>query len=88
EKILRRVPKVIRDELIEKFSTLPSGATYKLGEIPNLHSVVPMSQTANAPIFELKARDGVVGAHFAKVTEAEGIYCSIAEALLRNMEGS
>ena len=86
EKILRRMPRLIRDELIDKFSSLPSGAKYKLGEIPNLHSVVPMSQTANAPIFELKARDGVVGAHFAKVSDAEEIYSGIAQALRSNME--
>ena len=86
EKIIRRMPRVIKDELIDKFSKLPSGARYKLGEIPNLHSVVPMSQTANAPIFELKAKDGVVGAHFAKVSDAEEIFCGIANVLLANME--
>lgn len=82
EKILRRMPRLIKDELIDKFSILPSGAKYKLGEIPSLHSVVPMSQSANAPIFELKAKDGVVGAHFVKVSEAESIYYGIAKALL------
>lgn len=86
EKILKRIPKLIKKELIDKFSNLPSGARYRLGEIPNLHSVVPMSQTSNAPIFELKSRDGVVGAHFAKVIEADEIYYRIAEALIDNME--
>jgi cellulose biosynthesis protein BcsQ len=86
EKILRRMPKTIKTELVDKFSRLPSGAQHKLGEIPNLYSIVPMSQTANAPIFELKARDGVVGAHFAKVSEAEEIYSRIADALLGNVE--
>ncbi len=61
EKILRRLPRLIKDELINKFSKLPSGINYKLGEIPNLHSIVPMSQTVNALIFELKAKDGIVG---------------------------
>jgi cellulose biosynthesis protein BcsQ len=86
EKIIRRIPRLIRSELIDKFSSLPSGAKHKLGEIPNLYSVVPMSQTANAPIFELKARDGVVGAHFAKVIEAGDIYSRIATTLLDNVE--
>jgi len=86
EKILRRVPHLIKEELINKFSKLPSGITYKLGEIPNLHSIVPMSQTVNAPIFELKAKDGVVGSHFAKVKEAEEIYSQIAATLLNNVE--
>lgn len=86
EKILKKMPKIIKDELIDKFSSFASGAKYKLGEIPNLHSVVPMSQTSNAPIFDLKAKDGVVGAHFAKVSEADAIFCQIVDALLNNLE--
>jgi len=87
EKIIRRIPKQIKEELIEKFSKLPSGSKYKLGEIPNLHSIVPMSQTANSPIFKLKAKDGVVGSHFAKVNEAEEIYKNISRALMSNIGG-
>ncbi len=88
EKILRRVPNLIKDELINIFSKVPSEIIYKLGEIPNLHSIVPMSQTVNAPIFELKAKDGVVGSHFAKVKEAEELYSQIAATLLNNVEAS
>ena len=84
ERIIRRMPSRIESELTAKFSTLDSGQS-KIGEIPNLHSVVPMSQSANAPIFRLKAKDGVVGAHFTKVAEAEEIYRGIAERLLSNM---
>lgn len=86
EKILRRVPGVIDKELVKRFSTLNPAIEYRLGEIPNLHSVVPMSQTANAPIFGLKASDGVVGAHFAKVEEAGEIYKKIAAHILANLE--
>jgi cellulose biosynthesis protein BcsQ len=85
EKIIKRVPRLVKDELIDKFSLLPQGTKYKLGEIPNLHSIIPMSQTANAPVFELKAKDGVVGAHFAKVNETSEIYRQIAETLLENL---
>jgi cellulose biosynthesis protein BcsQ len=86
EKILRKAPRLIKDELIDRFSRMPAGVKYMLGEIPNLHSIVPMSQTANAPIFALKAKDGVVGAHFAKVIEAGKIYSNIAGLLLKNLE--
>jgi cellulose biosynthesis protein BcsQ len=87
DRIIRRIPNLVKDELVERFSSLPSGARYKLGEIPNLHSVVPMSQTANAPIFALKAKDGVVGAHFAKVAEAESLFGGIGERLVENIGG-
>jgi cellulose biosynthesis protein BcsQ len=81
ERILRRAPGLIDRELVQQFSDLPADTEYRLGEIPNLHSVVPMSQTANAPIFALRGKDGVVGAHFTKVSEAGSIYAGISKAL-------
>ncbi len=88
DKILRNGPALIKKELIENFSSLGSAALYKLGEIPNLHSVVPLSQSAHAPIFKLKGSDGVVGAHFAKVKDTERIYSKIAEQLAANLEAN
>ena len=85
ERILRKAPSLIKSELIKPFSSLPSDTQYKLGEIPSLHSVVPLSQTANAPIFSLKGSDGVVGAHFAKVRDTEQIFASIVTKILRNL---
>jgi len=87
DRIIKKAPQLIRKELIKKFSSLPTDTEYNLGEIPYLHSVVPLSQSANAPIFELKAKDGVVGAHFAKVSDAEKIYKSIALHLIKNTKG-
>ncbi len=85
DRIIKQIPNLVEDELIGNFSNLPQSAQYKLGEIPNLHSVVPMSQTANAPIFALRAKDGVVGAHFAKVADAQTLYAAIAKRLLANI---
>lgn len=82
ERILHSVPTIIDQELISKFTQRKRSLDFKLGEIPNLHSVVPMSQTANTPIFGLKAADGVVGAHFAKVRDAGDIYGAIARNLI------
>jgi len=85
EHIIKKAPKLIEKELIKKFSSLPLGTNYNLGEVPYLHSVVPLSQSANAPIFDLKARDGVVGSHFGKVTDAQKIYQTIANNLMNNI---
>lgn len=54
----------------------------EIGTVPNLFSLVPMSQSHNTPIFELSARDGVVGAHFSKVKDSKEIFKSVAEGLL------
>ena len=59
---------------------------YKLGEIPNLHSLVPLSQSANTPIFKLSADDGVVGAHFSKVKDYKSVIEEIAEKVIHNIQ--
>lgn len=57
-----------------------------LGEIPSLSSVVPLSQQAHAPIFELAAKDGVVGSQYTRVSEAADFFHKISENLLKRME--
>ena len=80
EAIRRRIDDVIdRNGLA---SNIPEDA-YEIGTVPNLFSLVPMSQSNHAPIFRLQARDGVVGAHFLKVKEAGEIFESVAEVFLR-----
>jgi hypothetical protein len=44
-----------------------------------------MSQSARKPIFSLKSADGVVGAHFAKVEDADSIFRGIAARFEQNM---
>ena len=57
----------------------------KIGEITNLHSLVPLSQNSSVPIFALKAEHGVVGAHFNKVKEFEQTLEYIATNLIANI---
>ena len=85
DRIIKRIPLVIQRELASKFSS-PAIEDFQLGRIPNLHSLVPLSQVANVPIFELKGRHGVVGAHFAKVKEYEEIIETVANAFLENLD--
>lgn len=56
-----------------------------LGRIPTLASLVPLSQLAHAPIFDLGASDGVVGAHFAAVDDAAGLYKEIAARFAKRL---
>lgn len=63
------------------------GQPFEVGTVPNLFSLIPMSQSSNKPVFELKANDGVVGAHFAKVKDAEEIFRLVTEELLRRIDG-
>lgn len=85
DRIIRKIPGTIKAKLIEEFSSDPE-LEFELGQIPNLHSLIPLSQLAHVPIFSLKGENGVVGAHFAKVRESEEIFRLIADAFLQNLQ--
>lgn len=84
EKINKKIPSLIYKHLVEDQNI--DIQNFKLGEIQNLHSLVPLSQSANCPIFKLKSSDGVVGAHFTMVKDAKGIFTSIANKINMQME--
>lgn len=85
EKISKQIPSKVESEIFSVVDNQIDADQAFLGEIENLHSLVPMSQTAHAPIFALKSKDGVVGAHFKKVQEAGDVFASIASNLLANI---
>lgn len=84
ERIIKRIPAVIKRHLTSLNKAEISNP--KIGEITNLHSLVPLSQNSSVPIFALKADHGVVGAHFNKVKEFEGTLRVIADNLLHNLD--
>ena len=85
EKIMRNIPGTIRKNFVKRLKMNSSIRNYELGSIPNLYSLIPMSQTAHKPIFALKAKDGVRGAHFNRVRDAADIYKGIVNKLLKNL---
>lgn len=85
ESIIRRIGPAIKKHLVMPFN---EGVTldYKLGEIPYFQSVVPLSQSATKPIFQLRSEDGVVGAHFEKVREFQAVMGKIARSVVSNID--
>lgn len=84
EKIRSQIDSIIRDCGLDEFITT---SPFEIGTVPNLFSLVPMSQTSNKPVFALQAKDGVVGAHFAKVKDAEHIFGLVTAELMRRLDG-
>ncbi|NMY54434.1 ParA family protein [Pseudomonas sp. WS 5051] len=75
-----------REELIELCKFFDADPELlNLGEIPSLSSVVPLSQQAHAPIFELASRDGVVGSQYTRVSEAAEFFHKISGNLLERL---
>lgn len=85
DKIIRRIPSTIQSQLIDKFGT-DYELDYQLGQIPNLHSLIPLSQDSHVPIFALEGKHGVVGAHFAKVQESAELFESLTKNFLYNID--
>lgn len=86
EEILNKIPKEIHEKVVLPINKeYGNDIEYKIGSIPNFYSLVPMSQTAHKPIFELTNVDGVVGAHYQKVKDYENLMNVIANSILQNM---
>ncbi|WP_319241888.1 ParA family protein [uncultured Propionivibrio sp.] len=83
DEIIKRFPDEL-DELENQFGLGDIGSA-KLGEFPSLFSLIPMSQTAHAPVFGLQASDGVVGAHFSMVDSAATMFEEISVRLLKRL---
>ncbi len=85
EQIMREIPDRILKNLVRN-QGLVQVDQLELGSIPTLHSLIPMSQSSRKPIFDLKASDGVVGAHFAKVKDYRAIIAGISDRLVANLQ--
>lgn len=86
EAIMKKIPKSIKSHFVDKLKGTGMAKHYEIGSIPNLYSLIPLSQTAHKPIFALKAKDGVRGAHFNRVRAAEEIFESVTDQLITNVK--
>ncbi|KDA03218.1 phage-related regulatory protein [Hyphomonas oceanitis SCH89] len=80
EKIQSRIDSVIDECFTDQELVEPP---YKIGTVPNLFSLIPMSQSSHKPVFELLGKDGVVGAHFAKVQDSKKTFGRVAKQLVK-----
>lgn len=85
DKIIKEIPLNIEKHLIP-INGITEIVDYNLGEIQTLHSLIPLSQSANSPIFTLKADDGVVGAHFSKVKDFLATITEIVDKIEVNLK--
>ncbi|AXQ16110.1 cobyrinic acid a,c-diamide synthase [Shewanella algae] len=55
---------------------------WNLGQIPNLHSLVPYSLEAKKPVFDCTSRDGLNGAHITRARESAQYFDPIVNKLM------
>jgi cellulose biosynthesis protein BcsQ len=82
EKIREQIDTIIaKNGLAESLEPIE----YAIGTVPNLFSLIPMSQSNHTPVFALTAADGVVGAHFSKVKDSKDIFGTVADSLAKRV---
>lgn len=84
ERIISNFPNEVQSYL-GNFSSSHMISGMGLGEIPNMYSLVPLAQTANAPIAELRSSDGLVGTHYVQSDRYGEIINGIVDRLLVNI---
>lgn len=85
ERVTSSFASEVRDNL-EAYFTPGMGMEHALlGEVPNMYSLVPLAQTANAPIVDLRSSDGLVGSHYNQAKRYVDILSGVASALARNI---
>lgn len=85
EEILRRIPDEI-DRWLSSFVAQPLGRDdIILGDVPNLRSLVPLAQTANAPLVALTASDGLTGGQFSQQRKYGELITSVGRRLNGNL---
>jgi cellulose biosynthesis protein BcsQ len=87
--ILSQVPEQITTYLGSFTSPTIGSAGVKLGDVPNMYSLVPLAQSRNCPIGDLKLVVGaLVGSQFKQSAEYANILSQFAARLAANMGDS
>lgn len=82
-----RVQQAVQSNIIDlleptnQFYYWPDGS-WNLGQIPNLHSLIPYSLEARKPVFDCTSSDGLTGAHIARARDSAIHFRPIVNKLL------
>lgn len=85
EEILNSIPRRIEDRLASLMAPNLDLASLKLGDVPHMFSLVPLAQTAAAPIDLLTSRDGLSGGQYGQQNEYKKFIGTLSQSLLRNL---
>jgi cellulose biosynthesis protein BcsQ len=85
ERILKDVPSEIERHLGPFFKPELTVDAVKLGDVPNLFSLIPLAQSANAPLIALSSKDGLVGSQYQQSEDYANIIGKVATTLAHNI---
>lgn len=85
ERVLEDIPQEIENYMIKFAAKKQSVERYHLGDVPNLYSLIPLAQGANAPIIALKSKDGLVGNQFNQAATYKKIIGTLAQRIFERI---
>ena len=88
ETILAQIPEQIRESLSAFIAPPLNPEDVRLGDVPHMYSLVPLAQTAHAPIHRLTAKDGLSGGQYQQQRQYQEFINTLARSLMRNLRRS
>jgi hypothetical protein len=85
ERILKEIPEEIEHSLGSFLAQHLNLDDAKLGDVPNMYSLIPLAQSVNAPIAELQAADGLAGGQYRQQTNYAATIENVSNALAENI---
>jgi cellulose biosynthesis protein BcsQ len=83
ENVLEGIPDAIKSYM-SHLAQLPLDEL-RLGDVPNMFSLVPMAQSAHAPIGDLNPKDGLVGAQYSQAKRYADRIGEVGNKLAQNL---
>ena len=88
ENVLDMVPDVVNSYLGKYFKNGLNLMRAKLGDVPQLYSLIPLAQSVAAPILDLRSGDGLVGSQYKQRDDYESILRAVGQRLSENLSPS
>jgi len=84
DRIMQQIPSTVSESMAFLTPVQLSAQDLELGHIPNLYSLIPMAQSAKAPIHGLTNADGLVGNQYNQVRSYAELLSSLCDKILKN----
>jgi cellulose biosynthesis protein BcsQ len=85
ETILRKIPQQIERSLGSLLAHPLAPADVRLGDVPHMYSLVPLAQTAHAPIHGLLSKDGLSGGQYSQQRQYQTFVAALSKSLITNL---
>jgi len=85
ERILSAIPDEIMSSLHRFTRPGLDASAVRLGDVPNMFSLIPLAQSVNTPIAQLQSSDGLAGGQYGQQQRYTQTIKAVSDALARNV---